>query len=210
MPKPRKRLRAHSKFGNQTFYSLAYYFCAGVPLKDAASATGLTPKTVRAVFLDFRKKLLRPEFRRWHYTASLQKPSSGDPAGELGPKIGYYDFLAQCAFNETCIRNYRLGNRKSRECRSCPLRPYATDEQLAYQFNMFEAIRMFYEQVGIRGEKEKLLGLLLKERMIHTFVVNVSIANSKKLPNGLCAPLDKGFRSCGTLVSLLMSTYFDR
>ncbi len=36
-------------------------------------------------------------------------------------RAGNFDLLARCAGNETCARNYRLGNRKARQCRACPL-----------------------------------------------------------------------------------------
>jgi len=201
-----KRLRSHSKIDYMKSAWLAYFFSNAVPIKIAAQATQLTPKTVRAVYLDLRKRLLKPEFRRWHYTAGLESPVVSQSPDEIGPGMEFYDLLAECASNETCIRNYRLGNRKRRECRSCPLKKALTPIGMTKAFGMIDGTHMLYEAIGIRGEKGKPRGALLKERTIHMFVVTVAAANSKKLPNGLFAPLDQTFLSGGTLVTLLMAS----
>lgn len=199
---PPARLRPGARYDDATFIRLVYFFCNGLPVRLTAKLTGLTPKTVRGVYLELRARLLEPQFNRWHATNGrlVDLPEVG---GEAIIRAGFFFVLAQCANNETCARNWRLGNRKKRQCRSCPLADVYRDNDRAAAHTVIDTVHQFYERIGIRGEKEGNSVLLFRERLVHMTVVATARANSVIMANGLASPKDRGFLSASTLVSAL-------
>lgn len=200
------RFRARRKIDEVTFVRLAYCFCQGVPLKIAARSTGLSVKTVRGLYLDLRKRLLAPAFNRWHGTNRRFLTLPG-PAHEAALRAIYFDMLARCAGNETCARNYRLGNRKHRQCRNCPVAEQLSDERRAEAYTVIDTVHDFYERLGMRGEKDMLPTLLFRERLIHTTVVATVQNHSRKLRNGFFDPKERGFLSGGVLMATLIANH---
>lgn len=196
--------RARAKFDEATLMRLVYCFCQGVPLKIAARTTGLSVKTVRGVYLDLRKRLLKPAFNRWHGTNRRFLKLPG-PEHEAALRVAYFDMLARCAGNETCARNYRLGNRKSRQCRNCPLAEQASDERRADAYSVIDTVHEFYERLGIRGEKDIPPILLFRERLIHTTVVATVQNHSRTLANGFFDPNERTFLSGGALLDAVLT-----
>lgn len=197
------QFRARSKFDEATLIRLVYCFCQGIPLKIAASSTGLSIKTVRGVYLDLRKSLLKPAFNRWHGTNSRFAKLPG-LAFEVALRVSYFDMLARCAGNETCARNFRLGNRKRRQCRACPLAEIVSDERRAEAYILIDTVHEFYERLGIRGEKGIPPTLLFRERLIHTTVIATVQNHSDKLESGLFDRAERAFLSGGTLLDMML------
>lgn len=199
---PRNRLRPGAKYDEAAFVRMAYCFCNGVPVAIAARSVGLSQKTVRGVYLDLRARLLDPAFNRWHGT-NRRFPNLPGPEYEVMLRAGYFDRLARCALDETCARNWRLGNRKRRQCRSCPLAETFSDERRAEAYTVIDAVHLFYEQLGIRGETAASPVLLFRERLIHTTVIATVQNQSRKLPTGLLDMNDKSFLSVSSLLKVL-------
>ncbi|BBK29660.1 hypothetical protein EDC65_0055 [Stella humosa] len=197
------QFRAGAKFDEMTLMRLVYCFCQGLGVQLAARSTGLTAKTVRGVYIALRKRLLKPAFNRWHGTnrAVIRTPM---PEFEPLLRAVYFDRLGRCAGNETCARNYRLGNRKRRECRSCPLVDALPPEGRAEAYVVIDAVHAFYEAIGIRGEKDIGPIMLFRERLIHRTVVGTVQNHSRKRENGLFDPNEREFLSGGTLLDLLL------
>lgn len=206
VPSHGNRFRARAKFDEATLVRLVYCFCQGVPLKIAARSTGLSIKTVRGLYLDLRKRLLKPAFNRWHGTANRFLKLPG-PEYEVALRVAYFDMLARCAGNETCARNYRLGNRKRRQCRNCPLAEVVSDERRVDAYTVIDTVHEFYERLGIRGEKGIPPMLLFRERLIHTTVVATVQNHSRKLENGFFDPNERRFLSGGELLHMVATMF---
>lgn len=185
------------------FVQLVYCFCQGIGLAVAVRTTGLSQKTVRKHYLALRALLVRPAFNRWHGT-SIRLLKLDDPEHELMVRLTFFGRMAECAQNAHCARNYRLGNRKARQCRACPLKRLFPEDRLADAYLMIDTVHAFYETLGIRGEKEMNPVLLFRERLIHTTVVGTVHNHSRKLPNGFFDPADTGFLSGGRLMDALL------
>lgn len=198
------RLRARAKYDEATFVRLVYFFCNGVPIKIAARNTALSAKTVRSVYIDLRKRLLEPAFNRWHGTSQRLLALTA-PDEEFAARTLYLDALARCAGNESCARNYRLGNRKKRQCRTCPLAAANSDEPRAEAYAVIDAVHDFYERLGIRGEKDIPPAILFRERLIHTAVIGTVHANSRRLQSGFFDPSEETFTSGGPLLRLFFA-----
>jgi len=200
------RLRPRAKFDEPTYVRLVYCFCNGVPVAIAARSTGLSAKTVRGLYIELRGRLLEPAFNRWHGT---NRRLVNLPAQEWEEflRAGYFDLLARCAGNETCARNWRLGNRKTRQCRSCPLAGVWTDERRAEAYTVIDTVHRFYETLGIRGEKGIPPLMLFRERMIHTTVVATIQNHCRRLPNGLFDPEDTSFLGGRSLMSGILFNF---
>lgn len=198
----------NARFDEPTLMRLAYCFCQGIGLEVAARSSGLSRKTIRGIYIDLRKRLLKPAFNRWHGTNRRFLKLPG-PAYEVLVRAVYFDTLARCAGNETCARNFRLGNRKRRQCRACPLADTASDERRAEAYTVIDTVHDFYERLGIRGEKDVSPVLLFRERLIHTTVVATVQNHSRTLANGFFDPTDRGFLSGGTLLDVLLTDLAD-
>lgn len=183
---------------------LAYCFCQGIGTKVAARNTGLSVKTVRGVYIALRERLRKPSFNRWH-GLNRMLTSVSVPEQELIIRIEYFETLAACGLNETCRRNFRLGNRKARQCRACPLAQVYSDERRAEAYTVIDAVHDFYERIGIRGEKDRLGTLLFRDRLIHATVAGTVQNHSRKRANGLFDPEDRSFLSGGKLLDVLLT-----
>ena len=183
---------------------LAYCFCQGISTAVAARNTGLSVKTVRGLYLDLRARLLKPAFNRWHGTNRMLT-SVTEPEHERIIRVEYFETLAACGMNETCRRNFRLGNRKVRQCRACPLGKTYSDERRAEAYTVIDAVHDFYERIGIRGEKDRLAALLFRERLIHATAIGTVQAHSRKRANGFFDPAERSFLGGGTLLDALLT-----
>jgi hypothetical protein len=159
---------------------------------------------VRSLYLTLRARLLKPAFNRWH-GLNRMLTSVPTPAHEAIIRIEYLETIAACGMNEVCRRNFRLGNGKARQCRACPLAQVYSDERRAEAYAVIDAVHMFYEQLGIRGEKDRLPVLLFRERLIHRTVIGTVQAHSRKRANGFFDPEDRSFLSGGTLLDALLT-----
>lgn len=193
-----------ARAADATFIRLVYCFCQGISIAVAARNTGLSHKTVRKHYLALRALLLRPAFNRWHGT-SIRLLKLQEPEWELMVRLTFFGRLAECAQDAHCARNYRLGNRKARQCRACPLKGRFSPERIAEAYLMIDTVHAFYETLGIRGEKDMNPVLLFRERLVHTTVVGTVQNNSRKLANGFFDPTDTGFLSGGRLMDALLS-----
>ncbi len=198
------RLRPGAKFDEVTLIRVAYCFCQGIPVKVAARSTGLSAKTVRGLYLDLRARLLKPAFNRWHGTNRMLT-GIGVPEHEGIIRMEFFETMAACGMNETCRRNFVLGNRKARQCRSCPLaRAYPDEARCAEAYAVIDAVHTFYEALGIRGEKGRLPVLLFRERLIHTTVIGSVGAESLTRDKGAIHSRNSSFLAMETLLKKLL------
>lgn len=98
--------------------------------------------------------------------------------------------LHQCFFNDTCRRNFALKNRKTRVCRSCPLKAaYGDDAETLGMIEKYirslDAVHEFYRYLGIREKVGTFPEETLRLQLLHENVVNFARENSKLLPSGL-------------------------
>ena len=201
---PRNRLRKTAKLSEAQSVQLAYGFCAGISVKAIAGSSGVSVKTARAEYIALRALLLRPAFNRWH---GLKRAlvSVADPETEALIKTSFLDELAACHLNTTCYRNYRLGNRKTRQCRRCPLAgKFSSSAGTEAAIGVADEVTGFYARLGMRGESKADPLRLFRERLAHTTAVTWALAHSKRLPTGLPSPVDEGEFSVGQLLVRLL------
>ncbi len=200
----RNQFRRGAKLDETTLIRVAFSFCHGLSIAVTAKATGLSEKTVRSLFLDLRRRLTRPRFNRWH-NAYLRLAGLPSVEQEALVRTSFVDTLADCAFNETCRRNYRLGNRKRRLCRACPLPGrFSSAEKVDEALNTIDAVHDFYERIGIRGEKATDPLVLFRLRLLHTTTVATALASTRHSAGQLASPTDRTFLSVGTLLTMLL------
>jgi hypothetical protein len=202
--KPKNQFKRAAKFDESRLIRLVYCFCQGISGKITARNTGLSLKSVRRHFLDLRKRLLKPAFNRWHGT-NRKLLSVALPEVEDTIRRSYFAFFAACAGHETCARNFRLGNRKKRQCRTCPLGAVYSDERRAEAYTVIDTIHEFYETLGIRGAVAENKLQDFQERLVHTTAIATVRNHSRKLPNGFFDPAEKSFLSGGALMDALLN-----
>jgi hypothetical protein len=197
------RYRVGAKFDELTFTRLVYCFCQGIGTGLAARSTGLSVKTVRSLYIALRQRLLKPAFNRWHGT-NRKFIALSDPTHERALHTGYFEALAQCAGHRTCVRNWRLGNRKCRQCRQCPLGPLFSVARRAEAYTVIDTVHDFYERLSIRGEKGADFVTLFRERLIHTTTIATVHNRSRMLESGFFDPDERSFLCGGTLLDALL------
>jgi hypothetical protein len=198
------RYKVGAKFDEAAFAKLTYCFCQGISPDITARSAKLSAKTVRSLYLALRQRLLKPAFNRWHgaYRKFITLPSRKHEAALLS---AYFTTLAQCSGNQTCARNWRLGNRKRRQCRECPLAGLYSDERRAEAYTVIDTVQDFYARLGIRGEKGEDPAQLFRERLIHTTTIATVHNHSRKLPNGFFDPNEGSFLCGGTLLETILA-----
>ncbi|MCA1241464.1 hypothetical protein LC092_03325 [Stappia stellulata] len=184
---------------------LIYMFAQGISIEITARSTRLSKKTVRTVFLKLRDRLTRPVFNRWHGT-HRRLLKLVDPGHEALVRVTFFDVLAECYFNQTCHRNWTLGNRKARQCRSCPLPgKFQTDQTKADALALIDAVHELYRRLGLRLEKGHDPVRLFRLRLLHTTVVGTVLNHSRKLQTGLLDPTDMSYLACGSLIDVFLT-----
>ncbi|SMH62818.1 hypothetical protein SAMN02982994_6641 [Azospirillum lipoferum] len=200
-------LRPNGKITIQQGVRLSYNFALGLPLASSAEATGLSRKSVREMSVEFREHLTQPAFNEWHRSNVLLVGIT-DPEQEALIRTTFFDVLGECHGNETCYRNYRLGNRKARLCRKCPLPAKLKHaETVTAATEAIDLIHRFYEGLGWRGEGGRDPVQLFRRRFIHTSAIATARANTRMLPNGAADPRDSGFLSVNTLARKLVNAF---
>lgn len=202
--KPRSQFSRAAKIDDAAIIQLVYGFCQGMSLEQAAILTGLSRKSVRAYYQALRERLTKPKFNRWHSAnALLLDVPDGEQTALV--KAAFFDLMAACHDNAKCFENYSAGKRKSRQCRACPLTgKYANDSALLEAYEMIDAMRSFYRQLGMRKERGFDPVQLFRLRFIHTVTVTTALQNSKSRVDGLADPQDKGFLSVSTLLDVML------
>lgn len=203
------QFRAGAKFDETTLIRLVYCFCQGTSTDVAARSTLLSVKTVRGVYVALRRRLTKPQLQRWHgtYTRILSMPSLDI---EMLLRATFFDTLYGRYADETCARNYRLGNRKTRLCRKCPLPGrFSSKDDIEQALALIDMIYAFYASLGIRGETREDPVSLFRLRLIHTVVVATVRANSRPLPSGPFDPTERAFLSGGALLDLMLTDLAD-
>lgn len=202
---PANQFRHASKIDDTTLIRLVFCFCNGIPVRAAAASVSVSAKTVRGIFIDLRRRLTKPKFNRWHgaYQRLLKLPSV---EMEVLVRVAFIDTLAECGLNETCYRNYQLGNRKSRLCRACPLpKRLPSAEQIREALDVIDTVHAFYAMLGIRGETDTDSLVLFRLRLIHTTTIATARKASHIQPNELANPQDRTPRSVAMLLDMLFT-----
>lgn len=207
---PSKAYRFESQFSRNpkiddaVIIRLAHAFCHGLSIRAAANATGVTPKTARKYYIELRERLRKPRFRKWH-RINITLPNVPSPEADWIVKAAFFDVLGECYANKTCYRNFKAGNRKNRICRRCPVPAKFTGGSQAIEaVGLIDAVRRFYETIGIRSEADRDQVSLFRIRLIHTLTITTVRENSATLDSGLMDPLEKTFLSFGTLLDRML------
>jgi hypothetical protein len=200
--------RRHIKLDDETLIRLVYFFCNGIGIDSAAVCLGLSRKTVRGHYLDLRRRLLKPKFRRWHRVYSAIGTVT-DQAKAYRIKGAAIEALTVCYYS-ACHTNYTSGNRKSRMCRSCPLPCAFTKLDIATEaIGVVDAIQSLYKSLDIRGDVRPDKLSVFFERFVHAGVLASVRLKSKLLRNGLLDPKDTDFEGAGTLMLMLLDDMSD-
>lgn len=176
-------LHRHSKIDLQITLLIVRSFAYGLSVKKAASASGVTEKSVRGLYLQLRERLQEPDFAQWH-KANRRLLFITDNNVEEAIRADFFEALSQCYSSTNCFRNYRDGKRKNRLCRKCTLPDYLTDKEVvteAIEFN--DSIRAFYNNIGIAAE-DVSDPHIFKQRVIHTVVIASAARETPRMANG--------------------------
>ncbi len=201
---PANQFRRAAKFDEVTLIRLAFCFCNGVPVRLAAASVNLSTKTARTIYLQFRRRLTHPKFNRWHgaYQRLARMPSVDS---EMLVRTSFIDTLAECGLNETCYRNFRLGNRKSRLCRSCRLpQRFSSADRVNDALGVIDTVQAFYAMLGIRGETDIDPLVLFRLRLIHATTIATAREASRIRGPKLTGDHLKAFRSVRTLIECVV------
>ena len=207
---PSKAYRSKSQFSRNpkiddvTIIRLVHAFCHGLSIRAAANAGGVSLKTARKYYIELRERLRKPQFRKWH-RINITLPNLPSPEADWIVKATFFDVLGECYANKTCYRNFKAGNRKNRICRRCPVPAKFTEGSRAMEaVDLIDAVRRFYETMGIRSEAGRDQVSLFRIRLIHTLTITTAKENSTALDDGLMDPLQKTFLSFGTLLDTML------
>ena len=205
-PPAANQFRRDAKVDEGALIRIAFGFCTGAPLPSLAQRADVSVKTARAIVLRLRGRLAQPKFNRWH--AAYQKlPKATSPDEEYLAREAFFDTLGACYANTTCFRNFSLGNRVSRLCRSCPLAQSFHGERLREALDVVDAVHAFYSRMGLRGEAIAGGSQVFYLRLIHTTTVATALASSLSADGRLDRPRDidnAGFLSVWTLLDALL------
>jgi hypothetical protein len=182
---------------------LVFHFCQATAVKDAARNAKTSERTARQTYLELRQRLTGLAFNRWHQNYTF-RPDAPLAKSET-ERAALSEAKGQCLANTTCFRNYRAGNRKGRECSSCPIRDLvASKVSRARHIFQIDLIRQFYEMQGIRGERHLKAGELYHLRYTHWRVLFVAFNNSRLIGNGYMDTDQETFLSGGTLLKTIL------
>ena len=197
-------LARHSKTDFDTTLLVVRGFCYGVSVPLAAKQTGLTPKSIRATYLQLREHLLRSEFAPWHRANRvLVTITSKDIQEALRESL--FDELSACHANKTCWRNFKTGHRKNRLCRPCPLKTQFTDElRLEEALHFSDTIRAFYAQIGIGHESKFTAIERFKRRAIHTATITAASQATRRGKTGVYDYTDPAPLAFKTLLQTML------
>lgn len=188
---------------------LVFEFCQSTPVKYAAINAGTSERTARQTYLELRERLLRPAFNRWHRN-NAYRPAAG-AAKSHGARVALLTAKGECLANATCVRNHRAGNRKSRECLSCPISTLVSSKKLrSRHLAHIDLIHSFYEALGIRGERHLSAFDRFHLRETHFIVFLVAHANTRRVPSGYMDTNQETFLSAGTLLKTMLSELLER
>lgn len=194
----------YAKIGESQVIQLAYAFCCGLPIAAASRLADVSTKSARIHYLEFRNRIAGRAFNRWHGIGSMLVRHDVEIT-EVLLRPAFFDLLAECHDNAKCGQNFRLGYRKARQCRNCPLIGKFTDPALADDaYGLIDAVHDFYRRIGIKSEGERDPVSLFRERLAHTVAIATAAQNSRRRPDGLPDPLDKDYLSVGTLLDKLL------
>lgn len=203
--RPRNVLRKGAKFGPEVLVGLVRYFCLGLSVRTAAKTTGLSGKTVRGVYRDFRKRLLKNRFNKWH-RAGTSLVFVAQEEFQEAIRDAFFDVLSRCYFNRTCYRNFTAGNRKNRLCRSCPIPGRLKNpENVGAAIEFIDTVPLFYDRLGIGAEAGIDRVTLFKLRAAHTAVLIAVTHGTRKDRAGRLDFSDRSFLSFRTLFDALLA-----
>lgn len=211
---PANQFRRAAKIDETVLLRLAFCFCQGISVAAAARSVGLSAKSVRSLYLDFRQRLTKPKFNRWH-AAYQRLPGAVSLDQEVLVRVAFIDVLADCYLNTTCHRNFSLGNRKTRLCRACLLpKRFASPDRVDEALAVIDSVHAFYGTLGIKGESSRDPVSLFRLRLIHTATIATARTESGPLHIGATPgemdPSNAPFRSVWRLLDILLTDLADQ
>lgn len=182
-------IRPRAKIQRRQIPAICLAFCRGVPVALAARQTGISEKTIRALYAGMRALLLAPRYRKWHgfdLAPVYKLPNIEEIEAEL------WSCFAACYFNQECFRNYQYGKRAERQCGVCParsnevLRPILTPELTGSMLELIETINAFYRVLlGLSQEETGNPAALFRLRAYHTTILLNARMASSTVENGI-------------------------
>lgn len=206
---PTPSIRRHGKVDAPTLLRLVGSFCLGRSVRNAARTAGLTERSTRAIYLELRGRLLKPQFNKWHRAhqrlARVQSPDVEDAMRDA-----FFDSLSQCFENAACYRNFTAGNRKTRLCRSCPLPGRLSGaDKVQDALALVDAVRELYRHLGITAEHGVDRVTLFRARLIHTATLMSVAEDTRRTAAGKFDPKHRSFLSYRTLFDALLADLID-
>ena len=199
--KGKNAYRHHAKCTERQFLWVVVSFVDRQPVDVAMSKSGLSRKTVRGMYLDFRDRLTKEDFSRWNPLFASFPTETLEDVAAYG--FGVMAVMHRCATNATCRRNYLLGNRKQRECRNCPLDKWFNKPMALETRELVDQVWAFYRHLGISEGRDRSLKTFVRQ-MVHLEALNLAAAHSRRHPDGRFITNDDHYLSCGTLMGFLM------
>lgn len=198
-------LKAGGKLSTEQIMRLAYAFASAVPIKHAAASQGVSQKTAREFYYACRTHLKAPAFRRWHSLSLINPNLPDDVFNQAVPKIAIFDVLAECYRNDTCYRNYRLGNRQNRFCRACPIKRRVSGRLSEIEaVGVVDGVHDFYRLLGLRKEVDADPVANFRDRLLHAAIIKELHDKSEKRADGTLDPADMSYEGVGSFLLLLM------
>jgi hypothetical protein len=205
---PGNRLRRAAKVGEPELVLIVRNFSLGLSVAGTAKRSGLSDKSVRAILLELRARLDAPRYNRWHH-GGRRLLTIPDEAIEEAVRDAFFDTLAQCYFNATCYRNYRAGNRKTRLCRTCPLKTAVSGENLDDCLALADTVRAFYARLGIAAERGGDRVTLFRLRLLHTATVTAVLEHTRRRRGGMPDLTSDAYLSFRSLFETLLADLID-
>lgn len=178
-----RKLIPFAKIDDAQALRIVQGFACAETLPEITAATNASQRTCRSIILALRPRLLRQPFDQWR-EAGLMRVIRDLNLESLAEAI-VYGCMAKCYFKRDCYKNFRRGRRRTRDCRSCPIKALEMGEDyLAAALQHIDLIETFYFAQGLGVERE--IGRLtqFRLRLVHTQVIGEAYEASRKLPDG--------------------------
>lgn len=201
----RSTLVLNAKFDELTAYVVVAAFCLNLSIEAASKRSRLSWKSTKALYVDLRERLLHAHFNRWHEMNSHTDLESFHSF--VAEQVRYFFVVAHCAEQKTCHRNYHLGNRKSRVCRTCPLLKFIDPEDDPDDIvASIHKVQKFYQRLDWRAENEVNHGLAMMKRTYHKIIFDTAYLASKVTDRSFPRADDQGFLSVATLFRTMIGS----
>ncbi|WP_117195400.1 hypothetical protein [Rhizobium terrae] len=193
-----------AKFTELAAYKVVAAFCMSFSIEIASERSGLSWKTTKALYVDLRERLFHPHFNRWHRLNAHADFESFRFLME--DVVRYFYVLGKCAEKKACHRNYALGNRANRVCRSCPLLENLDPGDVDGAVASLHRVQDFYKMLDWRAENDEIHGQVMMKRTYHHGIHHIAYSQTKFAKSGFPSASDDGYLSVAALFQMMIGS----